>query len=395
LREIIVKAKKGARPLSVRKEIYEREILEGLKGCQPGEWVIVKEENTTDQVHHLGMANPMVARGAPVRILGLLKKGKSVSPEGFISEQCKKAFEKRRLFQSMDKGARLVYGEADSLPGLVVDEYVNAVIVQINTAGLDSYRDHLKNVLQELTKKDVYFLDNPEYREAESLPHRESLPLPDLEIEENGIEFQISKKVLQKIGYYYDHRVNRLKLKNWLEDFSGKCETGVDLFSYAGAWGLNALKGGCGHVTFVDQGDFSETLVKNLERNGFKERGTFVREDVFDWIKKGNKTYDVVISDPPAFSKTLKNKSKALGGYEKLHRGLSGLVHDGSLLVIASCTHGISHDELDTTVEKGFQDSPFQLTLLDLGIQGSDHSFGHFNERGFYIKFLLYLVKEN
>lgn len=395
MREIIVKAKKGARPLSVRKEIYEREILEGLKGCQPGEWVIVKEENSSSQELHLGMANPMVSRGAPVRMLGEISKGKSVTPEEFISEKCHKAFEKRRLFKSMNQGARLIYGEADSLPGLIVDEYKNAVVIQINTAGLDTYREHLKKIFQELTQKEVYFLDNPEYREAESLPHRESEPLPDIEIEENGIQFHVSNKVLQKVGYYYDHRVNRLKLKNWLEDYSGKCETGVDLFSYAGAWGLNALKGGCDHVTFVDQGDFSESLLKNLEKNGFKEKGTFVREDVFDWIKKEKKTYDVVISDPPAFSKSLKNKSKALGGYEKLHRGLKNLVHDGSLLVIASCTHGITHDELDTTVEKGFQDSSFNLTLLDLGIQGSDHSISHFNERGFYIKFLLYLVKAN
>lgn len=394
MREIIIKSKKGGRPLSVRKEIYEREVVEGLKGCQPGEWVLVKEEGTKSSLSLLGMANPMVVRGAPVRILSALKGGLKSTPEEFLYKLCEKAYNKRRLFKSFNEGARLVYGEADNLPGLIVDEYKNAVVLQINTAGLDIYRDYLLETFKKLTGKEAFFLDNPEYREAESLPVHNNEEIPDLEVNENGIHFKISKKVLQKIGYYYDHRVNRSKLKRWIEDYSSECVTGVDLFSYAGAWGLNALKAGCGHVTFVDQGNFSETVLKNLELNGLKERGTFVREDVFQWIKNQKKTFDIVISDPPAFSKSLKNKSKALGGYEKLHRGLRGLVHDGSLMVVASCTQGISHEELDQTVEKGFQDSSFQLTLLDLGLQGGDHSISHLNDRGCYIKFLLYLVKE-
>ena len=179
---------------------------------------------------------------------------------------------------------------------------------------------------------------------------------------------------------------------DWLKQYKKECKNGVDLFSYVGAWGLNALSEGIQKMTFVDQGDFHDAIIENLKINDLEGRGVFVREDIFQWLKKANETFGLVISDPPAFSKNQKNKAKALGGYERLHRGLVNIVKKDSLLAIGSCTHGISLQELDLTVKKAFQSSSFTLTLLDIGIQGNDHPLSHLDEGSSYINFLCYRV---
>lgn len=391
MREVLIKAKKGGRALYNRQEFYEREVVDGLKGCRPGEWVFVSDDAKSPQ-GLLCLANPMSQRSAPLRVLCPVKRGSGPSPESYIKESIEKAVAKRALFSELNEGARLVYGQADGLPGVIADSYQNACLIQINTAGMDTYRDLIKTQLEKLSGKKCYFLDNKEYREAEGLPQYEIEVIPDLEVVENGIRYFVSSEKMQKIGYYYDHRTNRKKLVSWLNEFKGNKKSGLDLFSYMGSWGLNALNGGVERMTFVDQGDFSEAIEKNLELNNFKESGHFVRANVFDWIKTEKEKYDVVISDPPAFSKSLKNKSKALGGYQKLHRSLSQIVRPGSILAIGSCTHGVTLEELDLTVHQGFNDSGLTCQLLDLGHQGPDHPIELLNSSDHYIKFLLYLV---
>lgn len=391
LREVIIKAKKGGRALLNRQEFYEREVSDGLKGCRPGEWVYVSDDPKAS-VGLLCLANPMSQRSAPLRVLCPMKKGESLTPEKYIENAIEKAMKKRALFGELSQGSRLIYGQADGLPGVIADSYQNACLLQINTAGMDAYRELIKSHIEKLSQKKCYFLDNKEYRESEGLPQYDVEEIPDLEVVENGVRYFVSSEKMQKIGYYYDHRTNRKKLISWLEHFKGDKKTGLDLFSYMGSWGLNALKGGVERMTFVDQGDFSTAIEKNLELNNFKEDGHFVRANVFDWIKSQKETYDVVISDPPAFSKSLKNKSKALGGYQKLHRNLSQIVHSGSLLAIGSCTHGVTLEELDLTVHQGFMDSNLSCQLLDLGHQGPDHPIETLNSSDHYIKFLLYLV---
>ncbi len=394
LREVLIKAKKGGRALLRRQEFYEREVSEGLKGCTPGEWVLVSDDPKSDWAL-LCVANPMSQRSAPLRVLRAIKKKDSIDPKTYIEERLVAAMRWRRNFSHLEKGCRLIYGQADGLPGVIVDGYLNACLIQINTAGMDNYRDHIKDILNRETGLDCFFFDNKEYREAEGLPHHEGDQLPNVEVVENGLKYFISASKMQKIGYYYDHRPNRQKLSDWLARYQGKKESGLDLFCYMGSWGLNALNGGVSQLTFVDQGDFDESVTKNLELNDFSGKGSFVRANVFEWLKNNKETYDVVISDPPAFSKSLKNKSKALGGYQKLHRQLASKVHEGSLLAIGSCTHGVTLDELDQTVHQGFLESNFSCKLLDLGHQGCDHPIEGLNSSDHYIKFLLYHVVRN
>jgi 23S rRNA (cytosine1962-C5)-methyltransferase len=376
-----------------RQEFFEREVSDGLKVCTPGEWVMIEAESGE---RFIGFANPFISEGSSIKVLKQLKHGEkfdedSIAP--FIERRLEVSLKHREQFKILEDGARLVFGAQDGLPGIIVDEYESSILIQINTAGFDRYREVVFNTLEKLTAKPCYFFDQAEYRSKEGLPIHSSGRPDVIRVKENDLSFEIDASVLQKLGYYYDHRVNRSKLQQWLSSIE-PChkKKGVDLFSYCGSWGMNALNAGVAEMSFVDQGNFEACIEKNLSLNNFSGRGLFHRGDVFKWLKECETTFDVVISDPPAFSKSLKSKSKALGGYQKLHASLSKIVHKGSWLAIGSCTQGVSLEELDQTVALGFNGSPLQLSLVDVGLQGPDHRVGHLSDAGSYIKFLLYRV---
>ncbi len=307
------------------------------------------------------------------------------------------AIQKRYIYLDYQAGARLVYGTNDSLPGLIVDKYKKNILIQINTAGFDRFRDLIKSIFTKVfATHEVVFYDNVEYRKAEVLPiHNKEGIAGDLEVEENGIKYKIPKSVMQKIGYYYDHRENRTRIKNLLFRINVSKENGLDLFSYVGSWGLHLLSAGVKTVDFVDQGQMQEAIENNLALNSFYHRGTFIRADVFKFLDQAileNRKYDVIISDPPAFTKSEKNKSSALQGYEKLHLKSMKLLSDAGVLVVASCTHYVNYDELDKTVQDAAFKNGQKLQLLDLGVQGFDHPMSGLRDKSFYIKYLVYYI---
>ena len=262
---------------------------------------------------------------------------------------------------------------------------------------MDRFRDLIKSEIQlKYPEQKVLFFDNAEYRKAEVLPiHESEKTTDDLEILENGLKYKISQNVVQKIGYYYDHRENRKKLADLLSRTSFSKKTGLDLFSYVGSWGLHMLKAGVEHVEFVDQGNMGEVIETHLGLNGFQGRGYFSRSDVFKFLDNQistGKRYDVIVSDPPAFTKSEKNKATAIQGYEKLHLKAMKLLNDEAIMVIASCTHHVNYEELDKTVQDAALKNSQKVHLLDLGVQGFDHPFSGFKDKSFYIKYLVYFV---
>jgi 23S rRNA (cytosine1962-C5)-methyltransferase len=326
------------------------------------------------------------------------KKENEIGVE-FIRERISEAAVKRKYFNNYNEGCRLIYGSSDHLTGLIVDVYKKYVFIQINVAGIDRFRKEIAQIIVEhFPNHIVRFFDNPQYRKQEVLPIYEAEEIKDdLEVAENEINYIVSKKTLQKIGYYYDHRENRQKLLNTLVNFNIKKDKGLDLFSYVGSWGLHLLKGGVGHVDFVDQGNMALDLETNLRINSFHGKGEFFRSDVFKYLDEAyalKKFYNVIVSDPPAFTKSEKNKNTALGGYEKLHQKAMRLIEEDGLFVAASCTHYISHEELDKTVQVSAAKNNQNIQLLDIGMQGFDHPVKGFTDKSFYIKYLLYFVQK-
>lgn len=402
LKSLILENKSSLKVARGDRELSEKDLTEMPKGLQPGEWIII--EDHLIKKNYIAYINPYSESFYKIKIIAddSEKKFNSKSDETLVAKEIivknlRSAFRKRDLFSDYHSGARLVYGMNDSLAGIIVDKYQKYVFAQINTAGMDRFRDLIKSEIElKYPEQKVLFFDNAEYRKAEVLPiHEPEKTAEDLEILENGLKYKISQNVVQKIGYYYDHRENRKKLADLLLRANVAKKSGLDLFSYVGSWGLHMLKAGVEHVEFVDQGNMGDAIENHLKLNDFFGRGSFTRSDVFKFLDaqiSSGKKYDVIVSDPPAFTKSEKNKTTAIQGYEKLHLKAMKLLNDEALMVVASCTHHVNYEELDKTVQDAAIKNSQKIHLLDLGVQGFDHPFSGFKDKSFYIKYLVYFV---
>lgn len=380
------------------RELSEKDFEDIPKGLIPGEWFYIQEKNEISYIAYINLFAEVYYKIKVLKkINGKLNLSENEVAEKIIIENLDFAVSKRECFVNYSNGSRLVYGGADSLFGLIVDKYEKYIFIQINTAGIDRFRDLiLKYFNEKFSNLKVVFYDNENYRKAEMLPifNKESIDF-DLEITENNLRYIVPNNILQKIGYYYDHRENRKKLLDLISNLNIEKNSGLDLFSYVGSWGLHLLKANVLNVDFIDQGNMSEAISLNLKQNGFSDRGKFIRSDVFKYLDvaiKEEKKYNIIVSDPPAFTKSEKNKQAALQGYEKLHNKAVKLLKDKSLFVVASCTHYVSHEELDKTFTDAALKNNFHPQLLDIGLQGYDHPMTSLNDKSFYIKYLVYFM---
>lgn len=402
LKTLFLEERKSSSLIKGNLEFYPNDFQDFPKSLFPGEWVQVA--NAPNATYYLAYVNPFASKIPPVRIVEVLpsKLGPTIVEEALakkvILKNLVQAKTKRDIFKNYKSGMRLVHGSSDNLPGLTVDIYKKYILVQVNTAGMDRFRLEIKDFLKATYHdKEICFLDLEKAREKEGLPKFEEERPNVLEIEENGFCYKINGEILQKIGFYYDHRENRKKLEKKIGELNIPLKQGLDIFSYIGSWGLHMLRSNVSHVTFVDQGNFEKEINENLKENGFSGRGNFIRRDVFSYLDDAiakKTTFDIVVSDPPAFSKEAKNIKNALLGYEKLHRKVMKVLSPTALFVAASCTHGISFEEFTNTVTLAALKENRLIEILDIGIQGGDHPFSSFESREFYLKYILYLVKE-
>lgn len=378
------------------KELKQADLEDSIKSIPPGEWCLLKHPDSP--LSWICFINSMIEdKFNSIQILNAVNvKTLSVDPAQYIAEKIKEAFLKRQRFAGYEKGSRIFYGHCDGLPGLIIDQFLDKAIIQINTAGVDIHRALIKSTVDNLISGQSYFLDNAKYREKEFLPTFETESLPDLAIVENGIKYSLRSEVLQKVGFYYDHRENRHQLIQLLARLNSKFDHATDLFCYAGAWGLCALKAGVKKVSFVDQGDFNTEIETALENNDFKGRGQFYRSDVFKFLDEAiskNNLFDLILCDPPAFAKSQSQKDQALDGYSKLHRKVLKASRPGALIAFSSCTHYVSHEEFQKNILDAAAKENKKLQLIYSGMQGWDHPVPSLMDRSNYIKSYFYLME--
>lgn len=391
-------ARAGANKLRAQhRELKSQDLEDSIKSLPPGEWCYLKSSDSTDG--WIGYVNPLISeKFASVQVVTAIKPKDvdSFNVEDFLAQTLRSAIERRRVFKGYERGSRLFYGSSDGLTGLIVDGFENAVIAQINTSGIDRHREFIRNKLKELTNLPIFLLDNEKYREKEFLPTFERETLPDLKVAENDLSYQLRSQVIQKVGFYYDHRENRLQLQQILRRLNRSFARGVDLFCYAGAWGMNALTAGVEFIHFVDQGDFGHEVELALKLNGFEGKGSFHRLDVFrfleDSLSKGQ-TFDVILCDPPAFAKNATQKPQALEGYSKLHRRVIKSASKGALIAFSSCTHYVSHEEFQKNIQDAASREGRKLQLVYSGMQGFDHPVTSLDDRSNYIKSYFYIME--
>jgi 23S rRNA (cytosine1962-C5)-methyltransferase len=380
-----------------QRELRSTDVEESIKSLPPGEWCLIGHQQIPQP--YLGFVNAMVDdKYHSIHLLDAVdpKNFHQVQPVSYLEKKISAAIEKRKRLKDYKDHARLCYGPSDGLPGLVADRFGEVILVQINTAGMDIYRSDIRTYLEQITGARVVFLDNPKYREREFLPTFPGEAIPDILVNENGISFKLRSEVIQKVGFYYDHRENRYYLLNLLHRLQHSYQSALDLFCYAGAWGIYALKGGVEKCTFVDQGDFSQEVSTSLSLNSLENQGDFYRADVFKFLDEcgiQKKQFDVILCDPPAFAKGAAQKSQALEGYTKLHRKVLKVASPGALVVFSSCTHYVSHEEFQKNILDSAHKEGRLIQLIHSGMQGLDHPVSSLADRSNYIKSYFYLLE--
>ena len=241
---------------------------------------------------------------------------------------------------------RLVYAEGDYLPGLVIDRYGSICVVQLNSIGMEGYQQEIAEVLEKVVgATGVLFRNDGASRTQEGIEEAEDVifgEVPEFaHLVENDTEFMAPIKDGQKTGWFYDHRRNRRELSRLV---AGKRV--LDVFSYVGAWGIQALQAGAESLTAIDASEFAlDCLEQNAAMNGFENTVMALQGNAFDAMKalleQGEK-YDVVVLDPPAFIKKKKDFNRGLQAYKKCNELALRLVDKGGLLVSASCSYAFA-----------------------------------------------------
>jgi 23S rRNA (cytosine1962-C5)-methyltransferase len=271
---------------------------------------------------------------------------------------------------------RLVYGESDGLPGLVVDRYGAACVVQIGTAGMERLKPQIQEALiQVLHCQALLFKNDGSSREMEGLPSYVEAATPDFEelslVVEDGLEFQAPLAEGQKTGWFFDQAANRRSLVKYIR----KGARVLDVFSYVGAWGVRAAHGGAREVLCVDSSAAAlELAAGNAERN--QATIIAVKGDAFDVLEdlaKKRSRFDVVVIDPPAFAKRKKDLPKALAAYKRLNQLAMQIINDDGILVSCSCSYHVSPEDLQDAIAKAARGADKHVQILEAGGQAPDH----------------------
>jgi len=272
---------------------------------------------------------------------------------------------------------RLVFGESDGLPGLVIDRFGPVLSLQITTAGIEQRKEFLLTALSELLNPEAIVLKNDNsQRQLEGLSLESDLAygtLPDpLIIEENGARFKIDILEGQKTGWFYDHRSSRAQLAGM-----AKNQRVLDLFSYTGAWGIPAAMAGAAEVTCVDASEGALTLAQeNARLNQVQDTMHFVRSDVFEFLKQArqdNQLYDIIVLDPPALIKRKKDFKQGYEAYRRLNHLALQILSKNGILISASCSHHLSRDNLHEILRSSGRHIDRHLVFFAAGGQGPDH----------------------
>lgn len=272
---------------------------------------------------------------------------------------------------------RLVFGESDFLPGLIVDRFDDILVVQITTAGMEQAKDAIVEALCKVLKpKGILLRNDHSMREMEKLESYVEVAYGDVEDvivgEENETRFHIPIKQGQKTGWFYDHRINRQTMRQYV---NGKRV--LDLFSYIGGWGVQAATAGANEVFCVDASSFAlDHLEQSAKFNRVDERIACVQGDVFDALKslrQERERFDVVIADPPAFIPRKKDIKKGVEAYRRVNQMAMQLLAKDGLLVSASCSYHLGYGVLKNTLLSTSRHLDRNLQIIAQGHQGPDH----------------------
>jgi len=289
---------------------------------------------------------------------------------------------------------RLIHAESDDIPGLIVDQYANCLVTQFLNSGAEYWKETLADLLVELTGiENIFERSDVEVRQLEGLPVVSGVlrgkPSQQIDITENGIQFNISVFQGHKTGFYLDQRVNRLKVRNYARG----CDV-LDCFCYTGGFAINALAGGANTVLGLDSSQEALKLMeKNIILNDLPlEKVEIMEGDVFHSLRKfrdSRRSFDMIILDPPKFAQTAAQAERASRAYKDINLLAFKLLRPGGMLCTFSCSGGISPDLFQKIVAGAALDAGVNAQIIEVLSQSEDHPVSLNFPEGAYLKGLI------
>ncbi|MDO5136162.1 MAG: class I SAM-dependent rRNA methyltransferase [Eubacteriales bacterium] len=324
----------------------------------------------------------------------------AVIDEGFFEKRVRDAWEYRK--KVVDTGCcRLIFGEADFLPGFVADKFSDVLVIQSLSLGLDRYKELLVELLKRVLWEDgigirgVYERSDVKVRRQEGMELTKGFlgkEFPTLvEITENGVKYQVDVKDGQKTGFFLDQKYNRLAIQRLC-----KGARVLDCFTHTGSFALNAGIAGARSVLGVDASQLAvDRAAQNAALNGLSDSVKFLCQDVFELLPRleaEKEQFDVVILDPPAFTKSRNSIKNAVKGYREINLRAMKLVRDGGFLATCSCSHFMDYQLFTQTIGQAAKNVHKRLRQVEYRTQSPDHPILWSAEESYYLKFYIFQV---
>ncbi len=374
--------------------IFDNEIASILGSFEDGDIVAVHDFDG------YGLGKGFINRNSKIRVRMMTRNRHQEIDEAFLKMRVQEAWDYRKKVS--DTGScRVIFGEADFLPGLVVDKFSDVLVVQSLALGIDRLKDQIVELLKEVLAADgikirgVYERSDAKVRRQEGMElYKGFIGEPfdtNVEIEENGVRYMVDVKDGQKTGFFLDQKYNRKAIQHLCKDAKV-----LDCFTHTGSFALNAGYGGAKEVTGVDASELAvEQATLNSKLNGMQDRVKFICRDVFELLpeleEKGEK-FDVVILDPPAFTKSRNSVKNAVKGYREINLRAMKLVRDGGFLATCSCSHFMTYELFTQTIHQAARNVHKRLRQVEYRTQAPDHPILWAAEESYYLKFYVFQV---
>lgn len=394
--EVIVTLKKGeGRTIkSGGMWIFDNEIASVMGTAENGGLVIVHDFDG----YSLGKG--FINFHSKIRIRLLTRDAEQEINKEFLKMRLMNAWEYRK--KTVDTGScRIVFGEADFLLGLVIDKFNDVLVVQSLALGIDRFKTEIVDLLKEILAKDgvtirgVYERSDAKVRKQEGLERTKGFIGEtfdtNVEIVENGVKYYVDVMEGQKTGFFLDQKYNREAIRKLCRGAKV-----LDCFTHTGSFALNAGQAGAASVLGLDASELGvEQAKKNAELNGLSDTVTFECADVFEKLPEleaAGEKFDVIILDPPAFTKSRNSVKNAVKGYREINLRAMKLLKDGGFLATCSCSHFMTYELFTKTIGQAAANVHKRLRQVEFRTQAPDHPILWDANESYYLKFYIFQV---
>ncbi len=392
----VVTLKKG-KGITIKKGgmwIYNNEIASVAGSFKNGDIVIVHDFDG----YPLGRG--FINQVSKIRIRMLTRDIGQDIDNAFFIKRLENAWEYRKKTVDTDS-CRIVFGEADYLPGIVIDKFADVLVVQSLALGMDRYKDLIVQGLKEILARDginirgVYERSDAKVRLQEGMERVKGFIGgefdTEVQITENGVKYYVDVKEGQKTGFFLDQKYNRKAIRKLCKDAKV-----LDCFTHTGSFALNAAQAGAKSVLGIDaSGSGIAQAVRNAELNGLQEIARFECADVFDRLpelEEAGEKFDVVILDPPAFTKSRNSVKNAVKGYREINLRAMKILKDGGFLATCSCSHFMDYELFTKTIGQAAANVHKVLRQVQFRTQAPDHPILWEAGESYYLKFYIFQV---